>query len=90
MKKTFSYVERLLENTASTMDFASYDRSRDLFEQGKYVESIHAVIDFFNPNFRLKYDNGLDVKTDAVAPKKKSFLRGIMVLGSILQYLTAL
>lgn len=77
MKKTFSYVERLLENTASTMDFASYDRSRDLFEQGKYVESIHAVIDFFNPNFRLKYDNGLDVKTDAVAPKKKSFLSSL-------------
>jgi len=77
MKKTFSYVERLLENTATTMDFASYNRSRELFDQGKYVESIHAVIDFFNPEFRLKYDNDLGTNANASQPKKKSFFASL-------------
>ena len=77
MKKTFSYVERLLENTATTMDFASYNHSRELFDQGKYVESIHAVIDFFNPEFRLKYDNDLGTNANASQPKKKSFFASL-------------
>ena len=77
MKKTFSYVERLLENTATTMDFASYNHSRELFDQGKYVESIHAVIDFFNPEFRLKYDNDLGTNANVSQPKKKSFFASL-------------
>ena len=77
MKKTFSYVERLLENTATTMDFASYNRSRELFDLGKYVESIHAVIDFFNPEFRLKYDNDLGENANLSQPKKKSFFASL-------------
>lgn len=73
MKTTFSYVERLLENTASTLDFDAYHESRELFEQGKYVESIHSVIDFFNPSFRLKYDNDLESKSFDTKTKTNSF-----------------
>lgn len=75
MKKTFSYVERLLEDTATTMDFNAYDTSREFFENKRYIESIHSIIDFFNPELRFKYDNGLS--KPAEKPEKKSFLASI-------------
>lgn len=72
MKKTFSYVERLIENMSTTMDFDAYSTSRDQFDNGRYVDSIHSVIDFFNPEFRYKYDNELTQKNEPT-PKKNFF-----------------
>ena len=68
MKRTYTYDERLFANVPPYDSPKAYEKSRDKFDQGAYLESIHYLLDSFNPNARLEYDNELERR-----PEKKSF-----------------
>ena len=69
MKKTYTYDERLFANVPPYDSPKAYEMSRDKFDQGAYLESIHYLLDSFNPTARLRYDDELEKKTE----KKASF-----------------
>lgn len=69
MKKTYTYDERLFANVPPYDSPRAYEMSRDKFDQGAYLESIHYLLDSFNPTARLRYDDELEKKTE----KKASF-----------------
>ena len=55
--KTYPYVERLYPNRPSAMDRWQYDSACELFVEGKVVEGIHAILDYYNPGVRLLCDD---------------------------------
>ena len=57
MKKTHNYYLPVVDSTASRIDPARYDRSLELFDEGKYLESFHMLLDYLNVEFRSRYGN---------------------------------
>ncbi len=74
MKKTFGYVAPALESTATKLDFDAYDRSLDLFEEKRYIDSLHAILDYFDSNIRVVHDNDHPVTEAPAQSKGFSFL----------------
>lgn len=57
MKNTPTYHIPVVGSTASRIDPARYDRSIELFDEGKHLESFHMLLDYLNSEFRTKYGN---------------------------------
>lgn len=57
MKNTHTYHLPVVDSTASRIDPARYDRSLELFDAGKYLESFHTLLEYLNSEFRTKYGN---------------------------------
>ena len=72
MKKTYTYDERLFANVPPYDSPKAYEMSRDKFDQGAYLESIHYLLDSFNPTARLRYDDELEKKIAMIMTKKNT------------------
>lgn len=57
MKITPAYVAPVLDSTQSRVDLELYEQSIDRYNEGKYLEAFHLLLDHFNPEFRAKYGN---------------------------------
>ena len=62
MKQALKFVPPVIESTQSGSRREVYDRSVELFEQRHYVEALHALLDYFNPEFRPKYGDAAGLK----------------------------
>ena len=61
MKQSLKFVPPVIESTQSGSRREVYDRSVEMFEQRQYIEALHTLLDYLNPEFRKKYgdDAGL-------------------------------
>ncbi|MDR2640463.1 MAG: hypothetical protein LBC61_04015 [Candidatus Peribacteria bacterium] len=55
MKKTLTYFYPVVASTESKMDLESWDKSIELYEDKKYLESFLALLDYIDPKLRKKY-----------------------------------
>lgn len=57
MKRTLPFIAPVKESTQSAIQRDLYEKSLDLYGEDRYIESLHALIDHLNPEFRTKYGN---------------------------------
>ncbi|MDR1988055.1 MAG: hypothetical protein LBQ24_04880 [Candidatus Peribacteria bacterium] len=57
MKQTLTFINPIISSTASKMDLDSWDKSIELYENKKYLESFLTLLDYINPELRKKYGN---------------------------------
>lgn len=57
MKKTLTYLEPVIASTASRLNPAKFDHSIELFDEGKYLESFYALLDYIDSDLRKKHGN---------------------------------
>lgn len=57
MKQTPIFVAPVLGSTQSTINTELYEQSVERYNEGKYLEAFHLLLDYLNPEFRTKYGN---------------------------------
>lgn len=57
MKQTFTFISPVVDSTQSPVRTEAYEQSVDLYNQGKYVQAFHSLLDYLNTGFRTKYGN---------------------------------
>ncbi len=64
MKKTLTFYPSTIGSTQSKMDVDAFDRSVEAFDEGKYLESFHILLDYIDPDLRKKYGNETQTSFD--------------------------
>lgn len=57
MKNTMPFIQPVEDAKRVPIRRELYEQSVDLYEQGKYLEAFHCLLDYINDGFRLKYGN---------------------------------
>ncbi len=57
MKHTPSFVTPVLRSTQSKVASERWGESIEAYDEGRFVEALHLLIDFLNPEFRTRYGN---------------------------------
>lgn len=57
MKQTLQYVAPIGGATQHLVCRETYVRSVELYDEDKYIEAFHTLLDYLNPEFRTKYGN---------------------------------
>lgn len=57
MKNTFPFIPSVQESTQSSLNRDLYAQSLDLYEEKKYIQAFHTLLDCLNPDCRKKFGN---------------------------------
>lgn len=57
MKNTFSFMPSVEEAKRQPVRRETYEQSVDLYNEGKYLEAFHCLLDYLNEGFRTKFGN---------------------------------
>lgn len=57
MKITPAYTVPILSSTQSKTETENYEQSIDRYNEGRYLEAFHLLLDHLNPEFRTRYGN---------------------------------
>lgn len=57
MKITPAYTVPILRSTQSKTETENYEQSIDRYNEGRYLEAFHLLLDHLNPEFRTRYGN---------------------------------
>jgi hypothetical protein len=57
MKNTFPFIPSVKESTQSSLNRDLYAQSIDLYEEKKYIQAFHTLLDCLNPDYRKKFGN---------------------------------
>lgn len=57
MKQTPTFHRSTIASTASRIDVDAFDKSVEAFDDRQYLQSLHTLLDYINPELRAKYGN---------------------------------
>ncbi|NDV67642.1 YbjN domain-containing protein [Dysgonomonas sp. 25] len=60
MKQTLTFNPSIIGSTASKLNVDAWDIASDAYDKKEYLKSFHALLDYINPDIRVKYGNAND------------------------------